>query len=126
MANANIEEWEGGVMSLEKYTLAEDGRTPVVCDDLMAWAKRYEALRRGLDDPYRVALTKLPGDIKVSTVFLGLDHQFGDGPPLLFETMIFGGTEDEYCERYSTWEEAEAGHKKAVEIAAEKRTKIGF
>lgn len=25
----------------------------------------------------------------VSTIFLGLDHNFGDGPPLLWETMMF-------------------------------------
>jgi hypothetical protein len=50
----------------------------------------------------------------VSTVFLGLDHQWGDGPPLVFETMIFGGEHDQYQERYSTWDEAEAGHKQGV------------
>ncbi|MDX1247536.1 hypothetical protein GHK05_20720 [Sinorhizobium meliloti] len=49
---------------------------------------------------------------QVSTVFLGLDHQFGRGPPLLFETMAFrkGGGDCEQCERYSTWDDAEAGH----------------
>ena len=46
----------------------------------------------------------------VSTVFLGLDHAFDGGTPLLFETMIFGGEHDEYQERYATWDEAEAGH----------------
>lgn len=25
----------------------------------------------------------------VSTIFLGLDHNFGDGPPILWETMMF-------------------------------------
>jgi hypothetical protein len=35
------------------------------------------------------------GNIGISTVFLGLDHRhFGDGPPLLFETMVFGGSRD--------------------------------
>lgn len=29
------------------------------------------------------------GDYIVSTVDLGLDHSFGDGPPLYYETMIF-------------------------------------
>lgn len=54
--------------------------------------------------------------IKVSTVFLGLDHSFNGGKPLLFETMIFGGGYDDYQERYTTWEEAEKGHKKALEL----------
>ena len=52
----------------------------------------------------------------VSTFFLGLDHAFGGGPPLLFETMIFGMPErsEEYQERCSTWEQAEAMHERAV------------
>lgn len=56
---------------------------------------------------------------RVSTVFLAVNHQYGDGPPLLFETMIFepGTYFDIYCERYSTWAEAEAGHATAIEHA---------
>lgn len=55
-------------------------------------------------------------NIYVSTVFLGLDHGFGDGPPLLFETMAFvhdGGDVkyDQVCWRYATWDEAERGHR---------------
>jgi len=56
------------------------------------------------------------GGVLVSTVFLGLDHSFGHGAPLLFETMIFGGTHDEYQERCSTYEEAEVMHEKACEL----------
>jgi len=54
--------------------------------------------------------------VSISTVFLGFDHSFGGGEPLLFETMIFGGKHDEYQERYSTREEAIKGHKKAVKL----------
>lgn len=51
------------------------------------------------------------GDYLISTVWLGLDHSFGYGPPLIFETMVFkGGESDLDCERYSTEEEALAGH----------------
>ncbi len=53
--------------------------------------------------------------VYISTVFLAIDHSFGDGPPLLFETMVFGGELDQSQERYSTWDEAEAGHKAWVE-----------
>jgi hypothetical protein len=56
------------------------------------------------------------GEVCISTVFLGLDHQFGDGPPLLWETMIFGGEHDQYQERYSTREEALAGHQAALDL----------
>ena len=57
------------------------------------------------------------GNYLVSTVFLGLDHQWeDDGPPLLFETMVFGkGPLDERLERCTTWEEAEAMHETMCE-----------
>lgn len=60
---------------------------------------------------------ELKNGLYVSTVFLGLDHSFGEGPPLLFETMVFpkkGDFTDMDTERYSTYEEAEKGHKKMV------------
>ena len=50
------------------------------------------------------------GQVRVSTVFLGLNHAFGDGPPLWFETMVFGGELDQEQERYSTIEQARLGH----------------
>ncbi len=59
----------------------------------------------------RVAEDRI-GDARVSTVFLGLDHRFGDeGPPVLFETMVFDGKHDGDCERCCTWDQAEAMHK---------------
>ena len=55
----------------------------------------------------------------VSTVYLGLDHNFSrKGKPLIFETMVFpekGDYSDEYCERYSTEEEAIKGHQEVAE-----------
>ena len=87
---------------IDKYTL--DGKKPIECEDLLTWAKWFETANR------HVAQDERDG-VRVSTVFLGLDHRFGvDGPPILFETMIFGGPHDQDQDRYSTWEEAEAGH----------------
>jgi hypothetical protein len=37
----------------------------------------------------RVAETVVGGVWRVSTVWLGTDHQFLAGPPLIFETMVF-------------------------------------
>ncbi len=51
----------------------------------------------------------------VSTVWLGLDHSHGTGKPVIFETMVFGsnGPGDELdCVRYSSLEEAVAGHER--------------
>jgi hypothetical protein len=86
-----------------------DGKEIVVCRDMMEWAKWFEASDR------HVALTKIAG-IRVSTVFLGIDHNFSfNGDPLLFETMIFidGWAQDE-MRRYCTYEEAEIGHAEIV------------
>lgn len=67
------------------------------------------------DEPYkRVARTAIGGDVSVSTVWLGLDHGWSRGQPLIFETMVFGGPLDEYQERYATLEAAEAGHERWV------------
>ena len=62
--------------------------------------------------------------VTISTVFLGLDHAWGDGPPLLFETMIFGGSHDQYQERYSSKKEALAGHKQAVAMVEREQATI--
>lgn len=78
---------------------------------LMEWAVFFEDMANR-----RVALDRI-GDASVSTVFLGLDHSFGGGPPLIFETLISGGEHDQDMWRYSTWDEAIAGHQAAVELA---------
>lgn len=66
----------------------------------------------------QVALDEI-GDVTVSTAFVSFNHsQVYGGPPLVFETMVFGdldNDEDEGVYRYSTWEEAEEGHKRVVE-----------
>lgn len=85
-----------------------DGKTPVLEPDLHKWGEWYETANR-------VVRQAILGDVRLSTVFLGLDYQWMDGPPLLFETMIFGGPRDQETHRYSTWDEAEAGHKKLLE-----------
>lgn len=77
---------------------------------LMRWAAMLE------DDGCRyVAFDEVEG-VQVSTVFLGLDHGYGMGPPLVFETMIFGGGEglDMYQVRYSYWDDAVRGHARAL------------
>lgn len=55
------------------------------------------------------------GEAHVSTVFLRLNHGYTEDAPLWFETMIFGGDHDEFCDRYATYDEAEVGHKRVVE-----------
>ena len=99
----------------DKYLL-KDG-VPVPVNDLMEWAIGFEIEDR------RVALTEF-GKIRVSTVFLGLDHSFGRGAPILFETMIFGGKEDGYQQRYTSLEESMLGHERAVELARQSNNRL--
>ena len=81
---------------------------------LLEWAMKFED-----GDSRRVAKTQV-GDTEVSTVFLGIDHNFGDdGPPLLFESMTF--PDQMTCERYATWDEAQAGHDRIVAALREGR-----
>jgi len=68
----------------------------------------------------RVAFDNLAEGVDVSTVFLGLDHNWGHHDlPILFETMVFGGEMDQECERYSVRQEALEGHAEMVELVKE-------
>jgi len=60
----------------------------------------------------RVLLSEFENDARISTVWLGMDHSFGHGRLLIFETMVFADndSEDMDMDRYSTLEEAKKGH----------------
>jgi hypothetical protein len=91
------------------------GRLPVAVD-MMTWAIWFETVDRQIAD------TRI-GATRISTVFLGLDHNWRGGEPILFETVIFGGPLDASQWRYSSYDEAERGHAEAVtqaQIAAAK------
>lgn len=92
-----------------------DGKTPVPERDLLTWARWFERADR------LVAHT-VQGDLSVSTVFLGLDHNHHwKGPPELFETMVFRAGASGEMNRYATWEEAEKGHAEMVKLALSTR-----
>ncbi len=81
----------------------------------MEWAEQFEKMSKANT---RHVGDDMIGEYHVSTLWLGLDHNYyGGGPPLLFETMVFHGDHlgDIYMDRYTTWDEAVEGHKKAIE-----------
>lgn len=79
-------------------------------EGLLAFAKDFENT-----EGRRVGFDKLPNGLAVSTVWLGIDHGFGSGRPLIFETMVFAhGRGGEFQTQYSTLEEARLGHKMMV------------
>lgn len=87
--------------------------------DLRRWAELLDDLTYR-----RIAATKVTDEanpsrlFEVSTVWLGNNYNFGEGAPLIFETMIFWDLEEEHCERYSTEIQARQGHTLAVAEAS--------
>lgn len=97
---------------LDKYKM------PVKEPDLIHWA-------RWMEKKDRIVKQEMVGDVKVSTVFLGIDHNFShEGPPILWETMVFGGPHDqEWMDRCSgSIEQAEAMHERMVERVKNEKT----
>lgn len=96
---------------MRQYILVD--QKPVEEPDLMAWGNWMQDAER------KVAFNEIDG-VRVSTVFLGLDHRFDNGgDPILFETMIFGGDHDQYQARATTWADAEHEHAKALKLIAQ-------
>jgi hypothetical protein len=87
------------------------GKLPVPCT-LMEWAHWMEA-----EPTARIVKRTTIGTLYVSTVFLGIDHNWDPDPnaePLLFETMVFDDLHDAYQTRCTTWDQAELMHEVAV------------
>lgn len=83
------------------YQLTDDGRV--------------EPCERYCSDNFRIGEDTI-GESKISTVFLSLDHNYlRRGDAVVFETMVFGGVNDGWQDRYTTLDDAKAGHAKAVE-----------
>jgi len=110
-------------------------KIPVKTEDFKAFCLFMEDI-----SSRRVSYDSIKG-INISTVFLGLDHNFNNMTeddeewkpkknyiPILFETMIFNATfdndddvlrllyNDTYIKRSCTWEEAETEHRLALEV----------
>jgi hypothetical protein len=86
----NLYDREGNSISMEQWMLLFEDR-------------RYQILKQ----------TQI-GSLRVSTVWLGIDHDLFGYEPLIFETMIFGSEEDEQW-RYATEQEALAHHDEICE-----------
>lgn len=94
------------------YYILDANGEPRPCADVVAWGLWFEATK---DTGERLIAQDRderagPDGVRVSTVFLGLDHQWGDGPPVLWETLVFGGALDGEMVRYTSRAAALAGH----------------
>ncbi len=105
---------------MEGNYLLDKDNIPYQVEDIIEWAKKFERSSRHvgifqiLDDGGKHEIAR------VSTVFLGIDHSFGQrGSPLLFETLVTSKYDCPYMdemERYATYAEAQAGHNRWAKI----------
>lgn len=103
-----------------------DGHRPVKAT-LDEWASWFGSANRHVEQ----TTTELHW---ISTVFLGLDHNYSDrGPPLLFESMVFANQGEVECDidvcwRYASWDDALAGHQALLRqiIDVEKKANEGL
>lgn len=99
---------------MDHWMLDDDGNA-VMEPDLIKWARWFETANRKLAQD-------IVGAVRVSTVFLGLDHGFvPEEPPILWETMIFGGEHDLWQDRYASKADALAGHAAALKMVQQSR-----
>lgn len=68
------------------------------------------------DESYRrIGRDELSDGTFVSTVWLGLNQNYGRGRPMVFETMVFSPAGQPLeTERYETLAEAKAGHERIL------------
>jgi hypothetical protein len=90
-----------------------ENRKPLQVHDYNEWKQWLETAKR------EVKRTELPNGIIIATEFIGQAECLDETkPPLLFETMIRGGISDGIVQQYTSWEHAEEGHEKAVQLAS--------
>lgn len=96
---------------------------PVLEPDILKWAKWFDKMKIGFKSSGCLLTRDEVSGVRVSTVFLGIDHNFDDrGPPVLWETMVFSGPFDGECVRYTGKADAIVGHAAMVKrVLAERR-----
>lgn len=104
--------------SREPYGILQpDGSVKGTNDVMIAWGERN-------DDSRRIVKTFI-GPQYVSTVFLVLNHGWGNRPEW-FETMVFGGQLDQTIQRrWETIQEAKMGHSSVIEELRELNFRLG-
>ena len=98
---------------MSNYYYLNDDHSVMPCSSSL-WSIQFEEMKK--NDTRHVNVDEING-CRVSTVWLGLNHNFfNEEVPLIFETIIFNENSDSiYMDRYSTWEEAQQGHEKAIQ-----------
>lgn len=98
-------------MSLEQSFILDESFNvvPSTCDELREWRKR-QSPQCATGIGVWLAKTRVPGH-EISTVFIPIDLECRPGSDsVCFETMVFGGQDDQYCVRAETWRKAMLNH----------------
>lgn len=95
------------------YYKLDENKNVVPCS-LEEWANFIEGR---LPTNYFHVGNEIINEKRISTIFLGLCHNYDpfSHVPIVFETMVFDNRRGIYQTRYSTWQEAEEGHKRAIQ-----------
>ncbi len=99
------------LFSNKKYYVLDDSKNVII-------ANRRKSIDFFEDDKNRlVARDKMKSGI-VSTIFFNedIEPRKEKVSPTLFETMIFTGPLDGYTEKYSSYDDAINGHKRAIAV----------
>lgn len=100
------------------YILDENGDA-IECPDLFKFGKWFE------ETGNRIVCRDQIGEMIISTVFLGIDHNLArEGPPILWESAICVGGHFDVVGRYSSRDSAIYGHTVLVKNAIVKRYKM--
>jgi hypothetical protein len=103
-----------GQTAYEKWAAAMVARSDMYYDRTGKAIDSETCSRKCGDPKYRrVAATVLPDRKLVSTIWIGLNGQSGQGPPVIFETAVFPSKKNFdrlWSESHSTEEEALEGH----------------
>jgi hypothetical protein len=114
---------DGKAPEPKPYKYYPDGK-PILSDELMPseikWALLFE--NRSKKDQTIVGQTRTLYGEKLSTIWMGIDHNFSrTGPPLIFETMLFAPSDREVQRQYLR--EYAAGNLSAEKEAAYEKLK---
>jgi hypothetical protein len=100
---------------VHRYILDALGE-PQVSEDVHAWGEWMATTDRRVADD---TIADGPTTIRVVTEFIGIDHNFGAGPPVLWETVVTGGEFNGEKTRYASTGAAQRGHNAMRQRVAE-------
>lgn len=103
--------WKAIREAAKGWYILENGKVRPAKDVLEAGEHLSDMQTRRVDETF-------VGDVRVSTVFLGLDQNYfrrKEGPPILFETLIEGGKHSDRIWRYAALAQAKKAHWEIVD-----------